>query len=194
VTVRRLAAIAAGIMVLAVAGSAAAAPTGACLWTNLTAPQRAALTQMVTSQGPMDPGVRAGIVRGMRVCGFEATPGGGRRAGFLAAMVAARVRAEAQLAATSRVTPAQLDAAYRNMDPVLRRQVTAVAEARYAGRPPTPPDRQRFAALLAQLRLQGPQAAAAMQAYVLTRSTLEFVERLGPRFAPATPAAAPAAR
>lgn len=191
-TVRSLCAIAAGVLALAFAGSVQAAPTGACLWSGMTAAERAALSQIVRTRSGMNPAVGTAITRTMRRCGFEAGPSGLRRAGFLAAMMATRSATESQMRAFG-PTPAQLNRAYVSMDPVLKRQITAVAEARYAGRQPTAPDRQRFAAVLAQLRLQGPQAAAAMQNYVLLRATIEFVERLGPRFAP-PPAAGGAAR
>ena len=51
-TVRSLCAIAAGVLALAFAGSVQAAPTGACLWSGMTAAERAAIRRILTETLP----------------------------------------------------------------------------------------------------------------------------------------------
>jgi hypothetical protein len=187
-----LAALAGLVFVLA-AGQAQAAPTGECLWTGLTAQERAGFSQLVTSHARMTDGspLQAAAVRVLTRCGFEHARSGETRGSFLISLMVYRSRVEQAFQTNVHITPATLSQTYATLPPAFHAQLIALARAHYSNQPVVNPDPAQVEAVATRLHLAQPQARQALVSYLLIRSTAEFVQALGPAFSPpAAPATA----
>jgi hypothetical protein len=166
----------------AYATEAHAEPTGACLWSGLTGPERSAFTDALGRRAGLTGDLRTAAQRSIRQCGFEAGEAGLARGGFLLAMMVYRSRIEGLIEGQAHIAPATLDRAYAQLNPTFHRQLLIGAGERFTNHTPPPLDEAGLSTLINRLNIDPLDNREAMENYLVVRATIDFVETLGPQF------------